>query len=115
MEAGRSGRRWRARRRAWTGCASTRGPWTSGARGSGTSRGCSGSPASAATDGYEAFRQVIIRRPLDQVSDDLLVHELCHVWQEQHGALQDVALVPVLGYRDNPYEVEARRAVAESR
>jgi hypothetical protein len=65
--------------------------------------------------GYEALRQILIRRPLDEVSDDLLVHELCHVWQEQHGVLKMWLSYVYLGYRDNPYEVEARRAVAETR
>ena len=65
--------------------------------------------------GYEAFRQIFIKRPLGDTSDDLIVHELCHVWQEQHGALRMWLSYLYLGYRDNPYEVEARRAVAESR
>jgi hypothetical protein len=65
--------------------------------------------------GYEAFRQIFIRRPLADTSDDLIVHELCHVWQEQHGALRMWLSYLYLGYRDNPYEVEARRAVIETR
>jgi hypothetical protein len=65
-------------------------------------------------DGYESCGQIFIRRPLAEVSDDLIVHELCHVWQEQHGRLR-MWLSYLLGYRENPNEVEARRAVAETR
>jgi hypothetical protein len=43
------------------------------------------------------------------------VHELCHVWQEQHGRTRMWLSYLRLGYKENPNEVEARRAVAESR
>jgi hypothetical protein len=66
-------------------------------------------------DGYEACEQILIRRPLDEVSEDLIVHELCHVWQEQHGRTRMWLSYLRLGYKENPNEVEARRAVAESR
>jgi len=65
-------------------------------------------------DGYESCEQIFIRRPLAEASDDLIVHELCHVWQEQHGRLR-MWLSYLRGYRENPHEVQARRAVAESR
>jgi hypothetical protein len=65
--------------------------------------------------GYEILRQILIRKPLHEVSGDLIVHELCHVWQEQHGALRMWLSYLYLGYRDNPYEVEARSAARESR
>ena len=65
--------------------------------------------------GYEVARQILIRRPLAEVSDDLLVHELCHVWQEQHGALRMWLSYLYLGYRNNPYEVEARSAARRTR
>jgi hypothetical protein len=64
--------------------------------------------------GYESCEQIFIRRPLAEVSDDLIVHELCHVWQEQHGRLK-MWLSYLRGYGENPNEVEARRAVAETR
>src|SRR3954452_4200289 len=35
-------------------------------------------------DGYEAGPLIFLRRPLAETSDDLTVHELCHVWQSQH-------------------------------
>ena len=65
--------------------------------------------------GYEACGQILIRRPLEDVSDDLIVHELCHVWQEQHGRLRMWLSYLRRGYQHNPNEVEARRAVAETR
>ena len=65
-------------------------------------------------DGYESCGQILIRRPLQETSDDLITHELCHVWQEQHGRTK-MWLSYLLGYRENPNEVEARRAVAETR
>src|SRR5215218_10290529 len=60
--------------------------------------------------GYESCGQILIRRPLHETSDDLITHELCHVWQEQHGRTR-MWLSYLLGYRQNPNEVEARRAV----
>jgi hypothetical protein len=65
--------------------------------------------------GYEACGQIFIRRPLGEVSDDLIVHELCHVWQEQHGRLRMWLSYVRHGYCDNANEQEARRAVAETR
>ena len=59
-------------------------------------------------DGYEACGQILIRRPLGEVSDDLIVHELCHVWQEQHGRLRMWLSYLRRGYRQNPNEQEAR-------
>ena len=38
--------------------------------------------------GYEAGPLILVRRPLDQVSEDLVAHELCHVWQDQHRRLR---------------------------
>ena len=65
--------------------------------------------------GYEVGPLILIRRPLSQVSDDLIVHELCHVWQDQHRRLRMWLSYLYQGYRDNPHEVEARRAVVETR
>ena len=45
-------------------------------------------------DGYESCEQIFIRTPLGEVSDDLICHELCHVWQEQHDRLGHVAVLP---------------------
>jgi hypothetical protein len=49
------------------------------------------------------------------VSDDLIVHELCHVWQDQHRRWRMWLSYLYRGYRNNPHEVEARRAAAETR
>ena len=57
---------------------------------------------------------ILLRDPLALVSDDLVTHELCHVWQDQdHRARMWLSYV-VGGYARNPHEVEARRAVAET-
>jgi hypothetical protein len=65
--------------------------------------------------GYEVGPLILLRRPLEQVSDDLLVHELCHVWQSQHRHVRMWLSYLYRGYRNNPHEVEARRAVAATR
>ena len=49
------------------------------------------------------------------LSDDLICHELCHVWQEQHGRLWMWLSYVTAGYRENPNEIEARRAVELTR
>lgn len=59
--------------------------------------------------GYALVRTILIRRR--DASDDLVTHELCHVWQLQHRPLHVVWKYLTTRYRNNPYEVEARRAV----
>ena len=65
--------------------------------------------------GYEVGPLILIKRPLQEVSDDLIVHELCHVWQDQHRRWRMWLSYLYQGYRNNPHEVEARRAAAETR
>ena len=65
--------------------------------------------------GYEVGPLILIKRPLAEVPDDLIVHELCHVWQDQHRRWRMWLSYLYRGYRDNPHEVEARRAAAETR
>ena len=65
--------------------------------------------------GYEAGPFILLKMPLDEASDDLIVHELCHVWQDQHRRWRMWLSYLYLGYRNNPYEVEARWAVAQTR
>ena len=65
--------------------------------------------------GYEMGPLILLRRPLAESSDDLIVHELCHVWQDQHRRLRLWTSYLYKGYRDNPHELQARRAVAETR
>jgi hypothetical protein len=66
-------------------------------------------------DGYEAGPFIFLRRPLEETSDDLLVHELCHVWQSQHRLVRMALSYLWEGYRDNRHEVEARYAAAATR
>jgi hypothetical protein len=61
-------------------------------------------------DGYAAWNTVLLREPVDAASDDLVTHELCHVWQMQHHPLR-MPLSYLGGYAANRYEAEARRAV----
>jgi hypothetical protein len=63
-------------------------------------------------DGYTAWDLVLLRHPVDVASADLVCHELCHVWQMQHRPLAMPLSYLYRGYASNPYEVEARRAVA---
>ena len=59
---------------------------------------------------YGASSGETMGRPLDEVSDELLRHELCHVWQMRNrGPLMPLSYA-VKGYWDNPYEREARWA-----
>ena len=61
-------------------------------------------------DGYALPETILLRRPLAETSDELLRHELCHVWQmRQRGALMPLSYV-FKPYARNPYEVEARWA-----
>jgi hypothetical protein len=65
--------------------------------------------------GYTMWPLILLRRPLAEASDDLLVHELCHVWQMQHKPLRMPLSYLFHGYADNPHEVEARAAAAQTR
>jgi hypothetical protein len=61
-------------------------------------------------DGYAAWGTIMLRQPVEAAGDDLVTHELCHVWQMQHRPLR-MPLSYLGGYAHNPYEAEARRAV----
>jgi len=63
--------------------------------------------------GYALWRTILLKRA--EASDDLLTHELCHVWQGQHRPVHVSFKHLTTRYRRNPYELEARRAVAETR
>jgi hypothetical protein len=63
-------------------------------------------------DGYSAWNTIFLRVPVAQTPDDLLCHELCHVWQMQHRPLAMPLSYLRHGYRRNRYEQEARHAVA---
>jgi hypothetical protein len=62
-------------------------------------------------DGYATHRVIFVRRLGD---DDLVAHELCHVWQMQHHPLR-MPLSYLRGYESNRYELEARGAVGRTR
>jgi hypothetical protein len=64
-------------------------------------------------DGY-ALHGTILLRDAD-APDDLVVHELCHVWQMQHHPLRVPLSYLRTGYARNPYEREARAAVTQAR
>jgi hypothetical protein len=59
--------------------------------------------------GYALWRTILLKRR--DASDDLVTHELCHIWQGQHRALHMAYKHVATRYRANPYEIEARRAV----
>jgi hypothetical protein len=65
--------------------------------------------------GYALWRTILLARPLAETSDDLLTHELCHIWQVQHRPLHVFWTWLTTPYRTNPYELQARRAVVETR
>jgi hypothetical protein len=65
-------------------------------------------------DGHAAWNTIILREPVERAGDDLLTHELCHVWQMQHRPFR-MPLSYLGGYARNPHELEARRAVEVSR
>jgi hypothetical protein len=59
-------------------------------------------------DGY-ALHWTILLRSRDLLADEQLVaHELCHVWQMQHHPIRMPLSYLLQGYDDNPYESEAR-------
>ena len=64
--------------------------------------------------GYEMGPLILLRHPLRETSDDLIVHELCHVWQSQHRHLRMWLSYLHPGYTHNPHEIEARKAATET-
>jgi hypothetical protein len=65
-------------------------------------------------DGYATHRVILVRDGAHLHDGDLVVHELCHVWQMQHRPLR-MPLSYLRGYARNPYELEARGAVERTR
>jgi hypothetical protein len=63
--------------------------------------------------GY-AFRKTILVRSATP-SDDLVTHELCHIWQSQRRPLHHFWTWLTTSYPENPYELEARDAVSRTR
>jgi hypothetical protein len=65
-------------------------------------------------DGY-ALHWTILLRAEPAIDDDLVCHELCHVWQMQHRPLAMPLSYLATGYERNRYEAEARGAVDATR
>ena len=61
-------------------------------------------------DGYATHFVIFVRR--HDADDDLITHELCHVWQMQHHPFAMPLSYLYRGYERNPYELEARKAQA---
>jgi hypothetical protein len=64
--------------------------------------------------GYELGPLIFVKRSLETVSEDLVVHELTHVWQHQHRPLRMWLSYLWQGYRANEHEIEAREAVRKT-
>ena len=64
-------------------------------------------------DGYALHWTILLREPPGD--EDLLAHELCHVWQLQHRPLRMPLSYLRTGYDANPYEREARQAADSPR
>jgi hypothetical protein len=66
--------------------------------------------------GYALWKTILLRHaPGAGASDDLVTHELCHIWQGQHRRWHMLWTYATTRYRENPYEQEARDAVAATR
>jgi hypothetical protein len=63
--------------------------------------------------GFTAWNWIFLRHA--GIGDDLVTHELCHVWQMQHRPLAMPLAYLRYGYVRNPYELEARSAVERTR
>jgi hypothetical protein len=61
-------------------------------------------------DGYALHTAILLRSA--GASDDLITHELCHVWQMQHKPFAMPFSYVLSGYSANPFERQARAAVA---
>jgi hypothetical protein len=59
-------------------------------------------------DGFALHWTILVRAP--DPPDDLVVHELCHVWQMQHRPIAMPLSYLRSGYTNNAYEREARAA-----
>ncbi|HJQ52025.1 MAG TPA: hypothetical protein VJ838_16125 [Gaiellaceae bacterium] len=64
-------------------------------------------------DGFALHGTILVREA--DPPEDLVVHELCHVWQMQHHPLAMPLSYVLRGYANNRYEREARAAVEVSR
>jgi hypothetical protein len=65
-------------------------------------------------DGYSAWWTILLRSRALLADDELVAHELCHVWQMQHHPVRMPLSYLLVGYDRNPYEEEARQCAASS-
>jgi hypothetical protein len=65
-------------------------------------------------DGYTMWNLILLRSPALATDEDLMCHELCHVWQMQHHPIRMPLSYLYRGYAHNPYEVQARQAAAQT-
>jgi hypothetical protein len=65
-------------------------------------------------DGYAMWNLILVRPPELALDEDLICHELCHVWQMQHHPLRMPLSYLREGYANNPSEREARRAASRA-
>jgi hypothetical protein len=63
-------------------------------------------------DGYALVRTILLRH--QDATDDLITHELCHIWQWQHRWPHMAFTYLTTRYANNPYEREARWATRAS-
>ena len=63
--------------------------------------------------GYALWKTILVRD--ESASDDLVTHELCHIWQGQHRRWHVLWTYATTRYAANPYEREARAAVDRTR
>ena len=63
--------------------------------------------------GYATRHLILLKQP--SLDDDLVTHELCHVWQMQHHPIAMPLSYLYKGYANNPNEIEARRAADATR
>ena len=66
-------------------------------------------------DGYAAWWTIFVKSAAMLEEDDLVCHELCHVWQMQHRPVSMPLSYLRTGYGANPYETEARLSVVSTR
>lgn len=66
-------------------------------------------------DGYALHGTILLRSTALLEDDDLVTHELCHVWQMQHHPVRMPLSYVLHGYAGNPYEREADRAAEQTR
>ena len=65
-------------------------------------------------DGYTMWNLILLRSPELGEHDELICHELCHVWQMQHRPVRMPLSYLRFGYEHNPYEEEARQAAGSA-